>query len=89
MEDIQDKLSEIMKIKKNVNFHFDQILNYISLIKDYKLSEDVNPYKCEWLQPLVLDDLITEDNIKHDDLLPNTQVGNILTFNALKVPKVM
>ena len=87
MSDIQKKLVEIVKIKENPAFQFEQILNYINLVKKYDTSNKKN-YRCEWLSPIVLTNLITSSTPKND-LPPGTLVGNISTFNYIKVPKII
>lgn len=83
----QDSLVSIVKINKNPNFCFESILKYIDIIKEYETNN--KPYRCEWLDPIVLDDLITKDEIPNNDLKPNEKVGNVITFNAIKVQKVL
>lgn len=87
LQDPQDNLVSIVKINKNPDFRFESILEYINIIKDYKTKG--KPYRCEWLDPIVLDELITEDLIANNDLKPNEKVGNIITFNPIKVQKVI
>lgn len=83
----QDSLVSIVKINKNPNFCFESILKYIDIIKEYETNN--KPYRCEWLDPIVLDELITKDEIPNNDLKPNEKVGNVITFNAIKVQKVL
>lgn len=83
----QDSLVSIVKINKNPNFCLESILKYIDIIKEYETNN--KPYRCEWLDPIVLDDLITKDEIPNNDLKPNEKVGNVITFNAIKVQKVL
>lgn len=87
MSDIQKKLVEIVKLKENPSFQFEQILNYINLVKKYDTTHS-KTYRCEWLSPLVLKTLIT-NHIAKNDLPPGTTVGNISTFNYIKVPKII
>jgi hypothetical protein len=87
LENPQDLLVTIVKINKNPNFHLDSILTYINIIKEYKTNGKA--YRCEWLDTIVLDEIIHIDNKPHNDLKPNEKVGNIITFNPIKVQKVM
>ena len=83
----EDSLVHIVKINKNPNFCLESILKYIDIIKEYKTNN--RPYRCEWLDPLLLDEVILEDKKPNEDLKPNEKIGNVITFNPIKVQKVI
>jgi hypothetical protein len=87
LQNVEESLVNIVKINKNADFCFESILTYIDIIKEYKTNN--KPYRCEWLDPLVLDEVITNDTKPNEDLLPNQKIGNVVTFNPIKVQKVI
>lgn len=87
LQNLEDSLVHIVKINKNPDFCFESILTYINVIKEYKTNN--KPYRCEWLDEIILNELITKDEKPHEDLLPNEKIGNVVTFNSIKVQKVI
>jgi hypothetical protein len=87
MVDVQEKLMEIMKIEKDPHLHFTGILNYMEMVKNYEVTS--GPYRCEWLKPIVLKELITHCSHNSNDLSPNVKVGYVSTYNSTKVQKVI
>lgn len=83
----QQALVDIIKIKENPKILFAQILDYIEIVKKYPASN--SPYRCEWINPIVMNSLILKDDESNDNIPPNIQVGNVHTFNYIKVPKII
>ena len=87
-KDPQDSLVEIIKIAKNPNFHFEEIIEYVNMIKNYP-NPNCNPFRCEWLEEIKLEELIINNKYPVDEIGFNEKVGNIISFNPIKVQKVI
>jgi hypothetical protein len=83
----EKSLMDISKLSQNTNFCFNSIIEYINLIKDYPTNGV--PYRCEWLDPIIMDELIICNKLHTENITPNKQISNITTFNYLKVQKVI
>jgi hypothetical protein len=87
MKNIQEKLIEVVKIQENLQFHFQQILNYIDSIKKYEINSPA--FRCEWLDPVIMKNIITNETEEYNNIPHHQKIGNIITCNYLKVQKMI